>query len=213
MKTMIKKMCKRLGFKGDVVFSASKDFGTIDIIKSVNQRVIDFDYDIECAVENAIKDGFSAIIFYLETPSYYQKVKDLSNKRKVWKEGEIIYVRKSIGYCSSYSKAAVEHLCDLLTTLNAKITPEQSEKGINYLKSIVFRKDGTRRQSKTNFLLNKDYEVSVLKKFKEFRWTGVYLEYGWNGRVANSAPIYRVIAKNGDYFEYIASSFGGCRLY
>lgn len=213
MKLEIKKMCKNLGFKGDVIFAKAKDFGTINIIKSVNQRVIDVEYDIEDAVNVAIRNNFEVLVFFLETPSFYQKVKDLSKKNKIWSEQEIIQIRKNIGYCSNYSQNAISHLLDLINDLDAKITQEQSMKGINYLNNLVFRKDGSLRKSKTNFLLNNERELHILKKFKCFKWVGVYYEQGWNGRVQASAPIYRVVAKNGEYFDYVAGSSGQCRLY
>lgn len=164
---------------------------------------IDPDYDIS-TVESV--DGLESVTLYLEKPSYYQTLERLENPDHVWAKGEIGSLRKHIGHCSTWSDAAKEHVQAIVSDgFDFKITKYQTEMGLDYLLKISLTSKGALRRSKTNFL--GQYEVDILRDFKEFRFIG--LEFSgynnWSHNYNFRTPIYRVISKSGKYFDYIAA--------
>lgn len=120
-------------------------------------------------------------------------------------ENEIIYFRKAIG---SSSKLAQWEKQDLKATLEEQvekrrglnITPEQSEKGIEWLTKFVFNSKGERRKDKASNAAFGAYEVNCIKNFYGFTFQGVYS--AGNGYYSFYKPIYRLTATNGDWFDY-----------
>ena len=79
-----------------------------------------------------------------------------------------------------------------------KITKEQTQKGIQWLKNYCWTKSGRPRQAKNVVFGYR--ERAILLQFSKFRFTGLF-------RASENSydfytPIYRVYAKNGAYFDY-----------
>ena len=90
------------------------------------------------------------------------------------------------------------------------ITKEHSDIGIEYLTKTFFKKDGDPRKAAFDDLT--DHDIEVLRNFKKFKFIGFErsrINYYTNDNHTNQCfeIIYRVIAKNGDWFEYLAVSW------
>lgn len=132
----------------------------------------------------------------------YKKYLEMTKRGHVWTEKEIIYFRK---YLNGSSPATIDQIENLLASIEGKtyrITQEQNQKGIQWLRNQCFKLNGKVRRS-CKF---KPFELDIILNFKEFRFVGLYNVSENSYR--NYMPIYRTIAKDGSYFDYVAYSFG-----
>ena len=89
------------------------------------------------------------------------------------------------------------------------ITKEHSDIGIEYLRKTFFKKNGDPRQAAFDYLT--DHDINILRNFKKFKFIGFEVNR-LNHNIFNNNTnqcfeiVYRVIAKNGDYFDYLAVS-------
>lgn len=132
----------------------------------------------------------------------FNKYLAMTKRGHVWTESEIIYFRKYINGSSPLESHLVQDLIASIEDKVFRITDQQSVKGILWLKDKCFQKNGKVRRS-CKF---KPFELDVILNFKEFRFVGLYDVSDNNYR--NYMPIYRTIAKDGSYFDYVAYSFG-----
>jgi hypothetical protein len=105
-------------------------------------------------------------------------------------EGEILLVKRRL-QDGTYSPDDVADLYEL------ELTPEQTEKGINWLKNTAFMKSGeTRKNSPFGSM-----EEEKIKTFKKFEFGG-FQDIGTYG-FHNYAPVYIVTSENGSFKYYI----------
>jgi hypothetical protein len=120
--------------------------------------------------------------------------------------GELHGLRKQLGACSSITEEEKGYLLNTLDKQIAKkggihITEEHTLKGINYLKSIAFKKDGTPRNTKNQPFGIREFET--LKSFKYFRLSGLREGHrSYDGRVWSYDPIWKVVGRKNS-FKYI----------
>lgn len=217
MRNLVKQKLKKLGFKGKITFKRHNKFNSnLGYGPAIHMRLVDLDYDLNEVMHSHNRDGFNEVVFYLENKSHYEMRERLENKKHVWSEGEINSLRKNLGYCSNWSEYARETLIDDYFRRGDmhcfNITKEQSKKGIDWLKSSQLKKNGQLRAAKSTFLT--ENEAEIIKNFKKFQFIGLefssYNPYSKSHQLIR--PIYRTIAKNGDYFDYASSAFNGCEL-
>lgn len=85
------------------------------------------------------------------------------------------------------------------------ITKEQTEFGIEWLNNFSFKSNGEARNTKNNF---DSAQLLIIKNFKKFEFVGVLgFRNGFNQMIQH-APIYRVVSKSGDYFDYTPIHMG-----
>ena len=209
-KREIRRQLKTLGAK--VVFIQRRDFRKDALLDnpSLVYHITDIEYDLDEIKYTVERDGFDLVHILLEPKSYYTYYEKLTSDQPLqWTEGEINYFRKSMGYCSTWSVEAREEVARYLNheNINFQITEEQSEKGIDWLLSSQLKKSGEIRKAKTVFIDESD--VDILKNFSHFRLVGFQgIDYSlFSGGYYNYAPVYRCIAKNGDYFDYNPVAF------
>lgn len=210
MRKLIKDKLKELGFNGKVIFKKHNEFGDKNSEIAIHIRLLDFDYDLEDAACVAERDLFETIVIYLEQPNYYKYCRMMEHEGHTWTEGEINYLRKCLGFCSNWSDSAQDSFeADYLRHgFDYAITQEQTDKGIEWLVRTQLKLNGDLRQAKTTFIT--EDESVILKSFSHFRFIGItrcgYNHY--NGRYSVIAPIYRVFAEDGSYFDYTATMEG-----
>lgn len=134
------------------------------------------------------------------------KWEQATKRGHVWTENEIIYFRKYINGSSPLNAYDAQGLIDAVDGKVYRITEQQSVKGILWLKNQCFTGRGILRRS----CPFKTFEVNVISNFREFRFVGLYNVSDNSYR--NYMPIYRCIAKNGDFFDYVAYSFGQVKV-
>lgn len=145
MKQLIKRMLKDAGYTGRINFRRSDQFGTPDDFgPAIHRRWIDPTYETEEIMYSVDRDGFSAVVIYIEPASYYRHRANLENPKHVWDKQQINGLRKGLGYCGSWSKPAKEYLHEELQRNNYafKISKEQSKFGIEWLKRTQFKLNG-----------------------------------------------------------------------
>ena len=121
-------------------------------------------------------------------------------------EKDVASIKRSLNpssYCNEYqSKAILEAVNSAEWNLNEELT----KKGIDYLNKRVFKNNGDIRKCASSMLdeMN-DFHFEILKNFKKF------LLVGFKNISPNSydcyVPVYRVIAKNNDFFDYTGIQF------
>jgi hypothetical protein len=80
------------------------------------------------------------------------------------------------------------------------ITPEQTKKGLNWLSAVRFTATGKERKNNPFGYR----EETILDSFKRFELTGLYDDYHYPyGDRHNYKPIYRVVADDEAYFDYV----------
>ncbi len=129
----------------------------------------------------------------------------ITKRGHVWTENEIIYFRKYINGSSPLDVDSIEQLINCVEGKTYRITEQQSIKGILWLKNKCFSTRGVRKSCKF-----KPFEINVIANFKEFRFVGLYDASDNNYR--NYMPIYRTIAKDGSWFDYVAYSFSEMKV-
>lgn len=128
----------------------------------------------------------------------------------IWTEQEILSFRKHIGFCSDQNSVLKRELLYLINEKSFNITEEQTNKGIQFLCNKAFKKDGSLRETK-DFPFG-SREIEVLRDFSHFKFVGVHYECGWDGSYQNTSPIYSVVSKSGQSFDYIAGAFGSIEV-
>jgi len=136
-----------------------------------------------------------------------KKYLDLIKKRKFTKI-EIQSFRKALNGSSTISLEEQSLLKQkFYDSKPINITKEQSDFGIAWLKNKAFKLNGQVRKS--NPFGYK--ELEVIKNFKKFEFSSLYdINHYGNGH--QYQPVYKVIAKNGDYFEYVAVAWGDIEI-
>lgn len=118
-----------------------------------------------------------------------------------WTENDIIYFRKYIGSSGGTDDTQRNMLLTLFNSVvdGYSITPDQTTKGIDYLRNAIWTSKGKpRRTAKAKVFGSR--ERAIILDFNQFKFVGVqdisHSEYRFY------VPVYRVIANNGAYFEY-----------
>lgn len=210
-KTLVKKAMKEAGFEGRLYFRKSKEFGTPDNYgPAIHRRLIDLNYDLSDVMHSVERDGFETVVFYVEPKSYYFYRHLFSLKKHVWTKSEINGLRKGLGFCSPWSKVAKEEFAQDIMRMDFaySITKEQTAFGIEWLKNTQFNRHGRLRAAKTTFIGER--EAAIIRTFKRFEFTGLrFQDYNqYSQSYQNISPIYRVISKSGESFEYSCTPMG-----
>ncbi len=136
----------------------------------------------------------------------FRKYKALVEKRK-WTENEIIYFRKALGYCGNFDDSQKGYLLAALAENEHDITLEQEAKGIEYLRNLAFKQDGSLRKTKDYPFGG--YELNILRDFYEFKFVNLAPERNGMGEVMCYSAVYRVYDTKGNSFDYVAHPMGG----
>lgn len=101
---------------------------------------------------------------------------------------------------------ACEQLERLQDALPMQISDEQAKKGLDYLRKLLLRKDGTLRDTALirDQGLADDTHGQVIRTLDHFLFTGFHEDCNDVGCVVRMYPIYRAMAHNGPWFEYVA---------
>jgi hypothetical protein len=120
---------------------------------------------------------------------WFKRVQD---NQTPWTENEIIYFRK-------YLRSNPDKYSILMDSFKSEysITSEQTKKGYDYIYNTCFKKNGELRETRDMPFGNR--EAEIIKNFKEFRFVGLN-DIGFQHQFY--LPVYKVIAKDGTYFEY-----------
>ena len=204
MKRLIKKLLKDKGYKGRITWNNHNEFipDSNGYYRGLHHRILDIDYDIDNIIYEIERDGYNELFLYLEPKSYYDYQTKLNDKTHIWTEGEINQLRKSLGICSIWSKAAIEELLYAIRDgFEFRITPEQTEKGLNWLLKSQFRMNGKLRESQGTFI--DERAADIVRNFSHFLFIGIQMQSNnpYNS-VYSAAPIYRCFDKDGHYFDY-----------
>lgn len=120
-------------------------------------------------------------------------------KKDTLTETEILKLKRRLN--NRYTALGIETRDFILDNLEEKeynITPEQSQKGIEWLNKKCFCKDGRLRKG-INELFS-TWRINILRDFDHFTFIGFYESN--NGYVSLFTPIYRVYDKKGNSFDY-----------
>lgn len=140
----------------------------------------------------------------MHTKSYKKWLARVRDTKTPWTENEIIYFRKAIARGDMDYRVALRlEFGDYSGDTGYKITKEQSEKGRNYLLTNSLKKDGTKRKG----CKLGERELDILRNLKEHRLVGLFENSGLHNPYTYTLPIYRAIARNGEYFEYIGTKY------
>lgn len=210
-RTQVKHELKQRGFTGKVHFRKTDEFGQPDTFgPAIHRRLIDINYDLDNAAEDAERDNLETVVIYLEPKSFYYYRRLFTLKRHAWSLGEINGLRKGLGYCSPWSRVAKQEFTQDLMRIEFSfpITKEQTKFGINWLKTTQFNQHGNLRAAKTTFI--GDREAAIIRTFKRFEFVALrFLDYSdYTGVYQTILPVYRVISKSSDSFEYSCNPMG-----
>jgi hypothetical protein len=136
----------------------------------------------------------------------YLKYLAMTKRGHIWTEQEIIYFRKYVNGSIPLDIDSIEHLIASVDGKYFRITNQQTVKGILWLKNKCFKNNGSVRKA----CPLKPFERAVIQSFKEFRFVGLYNVSDNSYR--NYMPVYRVVATNGMYFDYVAYSWGEMKV-
>jgi len=132
--------------------------------------------------------------------------------QKVLTQSDMRSLKIMLGFSTTFERYDQKvALNDMIKSCNGfDITKEHSDIGIEYLTKTFFKKDGNPRKAAFDDLT--EHDVNVLRNFKKFKFIGFErsrINYYTNDNHTNQCfeIIYRVIAKNGDWFEYLAVSW------
>jgi hypothetical protein len=125
--------------------------------------------------------------------------------QKVLTQSDIRSLKTALNLTSKINKADFVEIVNHCNGFD--ITKEHSDIGIKYLTKTFFKKNGDPR--KTAFDDLTDHDINVLKNFKKFKFVGfdLYRPHFQERQYDQYEIIYRVIAKNGDWFDYLAVSW------
>ncbi len=140
----------------------------------------------------------------------YKKWKTRIESPTPWTEKDIIYFRKYLNGNGKYSDELYELFYENMPNGGYDITPEQSQKGIDYLRTKSFKKNG---QPTTRALqIFTEYQLNTIKDFYEFKLTNLYdTSVYWGGR-PNLVAVYSCADSTGDCFEYLGIPFDLTRI-
>ena len=132
--------------------------------------------------------------------------------QKVLTQSDIRSLKIMLGFCTPFEGFdQKEALNNMIKSCNGfDITKEHSDIGIEYLTKTFFKKNGDPRKAAFNDLT--DHDINVLRNFKKFKFIGFEVNR-LNHNIFNNNTnqcfeiVYRVIAKNGDWFDYLAVSW------
>jgi len=129
----------------------------------------------------------------------------IEDTKTPWTEHDIIYFRKAIGHSGLKDRSEAELLYSRFDKMVDKIggyriTSEQDEKGRVYLLDSSLKKN--RQPRKMNKLGG--FEIGVLKNLDFHFFCGLYNN---NPYYEHYFPVYRAVAKDGTYFEYIGATY------
>ena len=123
-------------------------------------------------------------------------------------ESEIIYLRKYLGSCGSCPESDRKMLLNKIANSNFPISYDQTKKGIEWLNSFTFKKNGEPRQSKK--MPFRAREITVLQNFVGFTLVDFILSSDMPNAYHQSSfrqylPIYRVHSGHGKHFDYVTN--------
>jgi hypothetical protein len=111
------------------------------------------------------------------------------------------------GNTTNSDKTAAQFMLDLIEEKDGgyRLTKEQTEFGIQWLRDRYIKKDGRMRKALEKDFMSYEHDIvmDIIRNFKEFRFIGYYAE--WNSffkEYCHFVPVYRVHGKNGDSFDY-----------
>ena len=129
--------------------------------------------------------------------------------QKVLTQSDIRSLKIMLGFCTPFEGFdQKEALNNMIKSCNGfDITKEHSNIGIEYLTKTFFKKNGDPRQAAFDDLT--DHDINILRNFKKFKFVGfdLYRPHFQDSQYDQYEIIYRVIAKNGDWFDYLAVSW------
>jgi hypothetical protein len=132
-------------------------------------------------------------------------------EQKTITESEIIYLRKALNVSLNYVNEDYMYAKELLFKSSEKprsLSPEHTQKGIEYLNKKLFRLNGQLRRLKVNPFSER--EIGIIKNFKKFLFVGLYNNS--DNMRKNYVAVYRCVAKNGEWFDYTGVIFDIIRV-
>jgi hypothetical protein len=100
-----------------------------------------------------------------------------------------------------------EEVCALQEALPMRVSDEQGKRGLDYLRKLLLKKDGTLRDTKLirdNEMRITELHVKVLHTLDHFLFMGFHEDYSQHGHCCGLHPIYRAVSASGAWFEYVA---------
>lgn len=212
-RTKVKQLLRASGFTGSIHFRKHTEFGTPDSFGSAIHRRWIGSGNCDEINYRQDRDGFEAVVIYLEPKSYYETVARLHNPKHVWLEGQINGLRRNLGYCTNWSQAAAEQLRDDIRRMNFpafKISKEQTKFGLEWLKRTQFKLNGELR---ANAFITEN-EANIIKNFARFEFVGLRFDAvnPYTNAPQAVLPIYRTIARNKKSFTYVVNPMGWGRM-
>lgn len=136
---------------------------------------------------------------------YWTMVK---NTKHVWEKSEIHALGKLLNRGNYSPNEEISKLAEYVQTemKPMRITQEQTEFGLAWLKERLYKSNGELRNSKIADTLGA--LIKPLNKFKEFRFVGFNTFTNYGGYVNYVAPIYEVISKDGYSIPYAHVHWG-----
>lgn len=129
----------------------------------------------------------------------------IEDTKTPWTEHEIIYFRKAIGSSGLKDREEAAMLVSRFERMvhnigGYRITYEQDEKGRLYLLHNSLKQNGQLRKN------NKlgQFEIDVLRNLDFHFFCGLYQMQAY---YEHYLPVYRAVAKDGSYFEYIGVAY------
>lgn len=127
-------------------------------------------------------------------------LKRIRNTRKPFTEGEVRYLKKFLNGISPDDVPAYTTAMSIY-----RLTPEQTSKGIAYLRNVAFKKNGQPRNTRSMPFGYR--ERDIILNFKRFEFLGYVSQNDFCHTLY--APIYRVHSTTGGiYFDYVAGTMG-----
>lgn len=121
-------------------------------------------------------------------------------------EREILNLKRALNPSSYCTKNQSNALVLTVNSATYNLDKALTEKGITYLKSKCFKVDGSIRKNKGSLIEEmNEFHFEILRNFKKFLLVG--FENVSSNSYENYVPVYRVIAKNNDFFDYTGISF------
>ena len=124
--------------------------------------------------------------------------------QKVLTQSDIRSLKKALGRYSNLKSTEFLTMINLCDSFD--ITEEHSDIGIEYLRKTFFKKNGDPRKAAYDDIT--DHDINVLRNFKKFKFIGFHLYHeGFDFQSNVYEIVYRVVAKNGDWVDYLAVSW------
>jgi hypothetical protein len=141
-----------------------------------------------------------------------QQKTEIINKKKLTKSEiqimKMFFEKAERPYFNdSYTQADHDNVWVLRSKMKNKfikgysITKEQTEIGLEYLNKFMIKKrTGTLTKPAIDSGMTEAH-LTVFKNFHKFMFVGYLENMSWNG-LSHMTPIYRVISKSGEFFDY-----------